>query len=431
MADGKEHIIPFAVPMGEDGAKGDPGKSAYEIAVQYGFKGTEAEWLDSLKYGKDGESAYQIAVEYGFQGTETEWLASLKGEKGERGEQGLKGADGANGQNGADGKDGANGKDGVSATHSWNGTVLTVSSASGTSSADLKGEKGDKGDKGDRGEKGEQGIQGGQGIQGIQGIQGVSVTEVKQIQTSNADGGTNIIQVKLSNGQTFQFQVKNGSKGSTPVIDTSEFLPIKEPTAYDQFVLKNDENIVHFYPTGEFQIEMHNGEGHDAWYGFAADEIEEDGGGIIATRDWVQANAGGGLKLTYLGNLCKNPSTGDVDVEQIYFGEKAKLFYEISFPTATGYINNTVQCGILSHNTEAWEYDEYIYTNVTNNFLTQLGVAGGSGQEIFALHIALFDVDNKIYVLNVTDGADNPFLYLTKEDEYGTNQVFVKLYLME
>ena len=32
--------------------------------------------------GKDGYSAYEIAVNNGFEGTEAEWLASLKGEKG-------------------------------------------------------------------------------------------------------------------------------------------------------------------------------------------------------------------------------------------------------------------------------------------------------------------------------------------------------------
>ena len=32
--------------------------------------------------GEDGKSAYQIAVENGFLGTEAEWLASLKGENG-------------------------------------------------------------------------------------------------------------------------------------------------------------------------------------------------------------------------------------------------------------------------------------------------------------------------------------------------------------
>lgn len=75
------------------------GKSAYEIAVENGFVGTEAEWLESLK-GKDGEyagagkSAYEIAVENGFVGTEQEWLASLKGKDGEKGEKGDSGDDG-------------------------------------------------------------------------------------------------------------------------------------------------------------------------------------------------------------------------------------------------------------------------------------------------------------------------------------------------
>ena len=106
--------------------KGKDGKSAYEIAVEHGFTGTENEWLQSLKgadgkdgvYGKDGcdgrngvdglpgkdgksgadglpgrdgidgtdgKSAYIIAVEHGFTGTENEWLQSLKGADGKDG----------------------------------------------------------------------------------------------------------------------------------------------------------------------------------------------------------------------------------------------------------------------------------------------------------------------------------------------------------
>lgn len=38
--------------------------------------------------GEDGKSAYQIAVENGFVGTELEWLTSLKGVKGDSGEPG-------------------------------------------------------------------------------------------------------------------------------------------------------------------------------------------------------------------------------------------------------------------------------------------------------------------------------------------------------
>lgn len=106
--------------------KGKDGKSAYEIAVAYGFVGTETEWLESLKgadgkdgvngkdgcdgrngvdglpgkngkdgadglpgrdgiNGSDGKSAYIIAVEHGFTGTENEWLQSLKGADGRDG----------------------------------------------------------------------------------------------------------------------------------------------------------------------------------------------------------------------------------------------------------------------------------------------------------------------------------------------------------
>lgn len=41
------------------------------------------------KDGADGKSAYQIAVEAGYTGTETEWLASLKGDTGEDGTDGF------------------------------------------------------------------------------------------------------------------------------------------------------------------------------------------------------------------------------------------------------------------------------------------------------------------------------------------------------
>lgn len=61
--------------------KGDPGKSAYELAVEEGFAGTQTEWLASLK-GADGKSAYQLALDSGFTGTLDEWLASLKGKDG-------------------------------------------------------------------------------------------------------------------------------------------------------------------------------------------------------------------------------------------------------------------------------------------------------------------------------------------------------------
>ena len=64
------------------------GKSAYEIALDHGFEGSEEEWLTSLVgetglqgdqgiQGEAGKSAYEIAKEKGFNGTEVEWLESI------------------------------------------------------------------------------------------------------------------------------------------------------------------------------------------------------------------------------------------------------------------------------------------------------------------------------------------------------------------
>ena len=94
--------VEFEVPEGEKG------KTAYEVACDNGFKGTEKEWLESLA-GEDGKSgvyvgaeepqddsnvwidpegketdlrgksAYEIALDHGFEGSEEEWLESLVG----------------------------------------------------------------------------------------------------------------------------------------------------------------------------------------------------------------------------------------------------------------------------------------------------------------------------------------------------------------
>lgn len=62
--------------------------------------------------GGNGKSAFEIAVEHGFIGTETEWLESLHGKDGAAGPQGSPGADGKDGRDGIDGQPGADGKPG-------------------------------------------------------------------------------------------------------------------------------------------------------------------------------------------------------------------------------------------------------------------------------------------------------------------------------
>ena len=175
-----------------NGIKGEDGKSAYEVAKENGFIGTEQEWLDSLKgevgpmgpvgpqgevgpqgpmgpvgpqgekgeafkyedfteeqlkdlvknieSGADGKSAYEVAVDNGFVGTEQEFIESLKGEQGPQGPMGPQGPRG------------------YSAYNAWktlegneNGTVEEFIEA-------LRGEIGPQGPKGEKGDKGEQGL---------------------------------------------------------------------------------------------------------------------------------------------------------------------------------------------------------------------------------------------------------------------------------
>lgn len=69
----------------------------------------------------DAKSAYVIALEHGFIGSEAEWLASLKGKQGEKGEQGIQGIQGEKGQNGKDGTNGVNSIDGIDGTNGIDG----------------------------------------------------------------------------------------------------------------------------------------------------------------------------------------------------------------------------------------------------------------------------------------------------------------------
>ena len=99
---------------GANGEKGTDGKSAYQIAVEQGYQGSESDWLSSLKGekgntgakgnpgqdGAEGKSAYAIAVEHGYEDSEEKWLLSLKGEKGDTGERGEKGDAGVAGKDG-------------------------------------------------------------------------------------------------------------------------------------------------------------------------------------------------------------------------------------------------------------------------------------------------------------------------------------------
>ena len=155
------------------GTQGVHGKAAYISARDNGFVGTEAEWVESLKGkdgidGIDGKSAYDIALDVGFTGTQVEWIISLKGQQGVPGKAAytsardsgfvgteaewvasLKGTDGTNGTDGADGADGESAYQ-----------VAVASGYIGTEDQWLLSLKGDKGDGGSAGSDGINGIDG-------------------------------------------------------------------------------------------------------------------------------------------------------------------------------------------------------------------------------------------------------------------------------
>lgn len=73
---------------------------------------------DAVKQAKeagtfDGQSAYALAVQLGFTGSEAAWIASLKGAKGDKGNTGAQGPRGATGPQGPQGPTGATGARGA------------------------------------------------------------------------------------------------------------------------------------------------------------------------------------------------------------------------------------------------------------------------------------------------------------------------------
>ena len=146
-----------------------------------------------------GKSAYEIAKENGFDGTEAEWLASLKGAPGAAGANGKDGEDGETpyvGENGnwyigandtgkpSRGAKGEPGRDGVTPTFSIEsvetgepGTDADVTMTGDAPNHGLKfviprGNNGDKGDTGSPGAKGDKGEPGAKGEPGSPGAKG-------------------------------------------------------------------------------------------------------------------------------------------------------------------------------------------------------------------------------------------------------------------
>ena len=271
---------------GDKGDQGDRGPTGPRGPVgpagPRGFRGED---------GQDGLSAYQIAVEQGFVGTEEEWLLSLKGDKGEDGTTDYNELENTptfktiNGEtitgegdivieggssSGEDGEGIAN----ISATdYSGSGVpnVVTVTTTKGNTysfnvyngAQGAPGRDGNDGQPGANGATpeirdgywyinntptgvkavGEDGHDGNDGRDGSNGADGIGISSITVTENPN-DGGNNVVTINLTAGNPVSFNVKNGSKGSTGNPGTDGVTPHIDSTTGNWFIGSTD-TLVH------------------------------------------------------------------------------------------------------------------------------------------------------------------------------------------
>ena len=106
-----------ATKAGEASTSAEAAKADADRAEQASTNAANAA-TDAVKQAKeagtfDGQSAYALAVQLGFTGSEAAWIASLKGAKGDKGNTGAQGPRGATGATGPQGPQGPTGATGA------------------------------------------------------------------------------------------------------------------------------------------------------------------------------------------------------------------------------------------------------------------------------------------------------------------------------
>ena len=144
---------------------------------------------DVLEKGEQGFSAYEIAVQEGFIGTEAEWIVSLNG------------TNGSSILSGAGVPSGGLGDNGDSYLNTTNGDVYSKTGGTWSITGNIKGVQGEQGIQGEQGEQGIQGIQGIQGVQGVQGVQGFSILSGAGVPTTQGVNGDTYL--NTINGDTY------------------------------------------------------------------------------------------------------------------------------------------------------------------------------------------------------------------------------------
>ena len=151
--------------------------------------------VEPYSKGDPGKSAYQVAVDNGFEGTEEEWLASLVGPQGP---QGIQGPQGATGPRGLQGDQGPQGEQGIQG---------------------IQGIQGPKGDTGDTGPQGPTGATGATGADGFSPT--VTVTKSGSVATITATDKNGTTTATVSDGEVTQEQLDTKAPAITETTESS------------------------------------------------------------------------------------------------------------------------------------------------------------------------------------------------------------------
>lgn len=194
-------------------------KKVWKAVAAIGLTAALCVPLAACSEAQNGKSAYEIAVENGFEGTEQEWLESLKGEQGEKGdkgdtgEKGDKGDKGDTGAQGPAGEDGQDGKDGADG-------------APGTPGKD--GEDGQDGQDGADGEDGQDGV----------GIKDITYTYEYDAAT---DSFYTVIRFIMTDGTEHVVRVPSAENKDAPVVaDSAEELGVLLSNGFTDITLGAD-----------------------------------------------------------------------------------------------------------------------------------------------------------------------------------------------
>lgn len=283
-------------------------------------------------------TAYGIAVKHGFKGTEAEWLESLKGEKGDTGGIGPIGPKGDKGDTGDTGPAGKDGAPGAAATVTVGtvatgepGTQAAVTNGGTTAAAVLNFviPRGAPGQDGADGEPGAAGQDGGYYQPAVDGSGNLTWTASKSGMPAAA--GANI---RGPQGQKGDPGTGLDIKGTYPTLLQLE-TNVPSPAQGDMY------NVGTAPP---YTIYMWDATGEPGWKSQGqlqgppgpAGEDGKDGTAIAADGLWGVNIKNGDLILTYVGDEVPPLSIKDGDLIYTLDGNEINLGHVVGAPGADG-----------------------------------------------------------------------------------------------